>query len=197
MPEEKLGQLSLLEQFAQDVRQGVRLRCAENEPPDEQEREFTEWVLEQPAEHNEVDETDLVYHRAESGGPWPLAKLNTLEIADVVVQVKLTVLKEPERIGELVPLIAKFANSQNKVNAAVLPANGPFHHQLEQLCRTVWAAAWHTARTGVTSAPVARIWPTKRGSGHRHGGAIGRSRIHPAGSSPRWTSPSSTSATTT
>ncbi|MBI4324662.1 MAG: AIPR family protein [Chloroflexi bacterium] len=68
-------------------------------------------------------------------------KKERLDIVDVVVQVKLTVLKEPERIGELVPLIAKFANSQNKVNAADLAANGPFHHQLEQLSRTVWAPA--------------------------------------------------------
>jgi len=68
-------------------------------------------------------------------------KKERLDILDVVVQVKLTVLKEPERIGELVPLIAKYANSQNKVNAADLAANGPFHHQLEQLSRTVWAPA--------------------------------------------------------
>jgi hypothetical protein len=68
-------------------------------------------------------------------------KKERLEISEVVVQVKLTVLNEPERIGELVPLIAKYANSQNKVNAADLAANGPFHHQLEQLSRTVWAPA--------------------------------------------------------
>jgi len=68
-------------------------------------------------------------------------KKERLDISDVVVQVKLTVLREPERIGELVPLIAKYANSQNKVNAADLAANGPFHHQLEQLSRTVWAPA--------------------------------------------------------
>lgn len=68
-------------------------------------------------------------------------KKERLSVDDVVVQVKLTVLKEPERIGELVPLIARYANSQNKVNAADLAANGPFHHQLEQLSRTVWAPA--------------------------------------------------------
>jgi len=68
-------------------------------------------------------------------------KKERLSVDEVVVQVKLTVLKEPERIGELVPLIARYANSQNKVNAADLAANGPFHHQLEQLSRTVWAPA--------------------------------------------------------
>jgi len=68
-------------------------------------------------------------------------KKEKLDISSVVVQVKLTVLRQPERITEIVPLIAKFANSQNKVNAADLAANGPFHQQLEKLSRTVWAPA--------------------------------------------------------
>lgn len=68
-------------------------------------------------------------------------KKERLDISDVVVQIKLTVLKDPRGIGELVPLIAKYANSQNKVNAADLAANGPFHQQLEQLARTIWAPA--------------------------------------------------------
>ena len=68
-------------------------------------------------------------------------KKERLDLDEVVVQVKLTVLKEPDRIGELVPLIARYANSQNKVNAADLAANGPFHHKLEQLSRSVWAPA--------------------------------------------------------
>jgi hypothetical protein len=61
-----------------------------------------------------------------------------IDISHVVVQVKLTVLSDPRKITEIVPLISKFANSQNKVNAADFSANGKFHQQLEQLSRTVW-----------------------------------------------------------
>jgi len=68
-------------------------------------------------------------------------KRERLDVSEVVVQIKLTVLKEPEQIGELVPLIARYANSQNKVNAADLAANGMFHQQLEELSRTVTAPA--------------------------------------------------------
>lgn len=67
------------------------------------------------------------------------SKKERLDVSEVVVQVKVTVLKEPERLGEMVPLIARYANSQNKINAADLAANGVFHHRLEQLSRTVWA----------------------------------------------------------
>lgn len=63
------------------------------------------------------------------------------DISSVVVQVKLTVLKDPTKMTEIVPLISRYANSQNKVNAADFSANGPFHHRLEELSRTVWAPA--------------------------------------------------------
>lgn len=65
-----------LEQFAADVRQEVAMRCAENAPPDQQESAFTEWVLEQLAEHNEADDGELLNHRAESRGRWPASKVN-------------------------------------------------------------------------------------------------------------------------
>lgn len=63
------------------------------------------------------------------------------DVADVVVQVKLTVLSNPERVSDIVPLISKYANSQNKVNAADFSANGRFHLELEKLSRTVWSPA--------------------------------------------------------
>ncbi len=66
-------------------------------------------------------------------------KKERLDISRVVVQVKLTVLPTLAQIAEIVPLIAQYANSQNKVNAADLEANGAFHHELEKLSRTVWA----------------------------------------------------------
>lgn len=68
-------------------------------------------------------------------------KRERLDITQVVVQVKLTVLRNPQDTVEIVPLIAKYANSQNKVNAADLAANGKFHRDLEELSRTVTAPA--------------------------------------------------------
>jgi len=64
-----------------------------------------------------------------------------LSVDHVVVQVKLTVLRDQSKIPEIVPLISRYANSQNKVNGADFAANGPFHRQLEELSRTVWAPA--------------------------------------------------------
>jgi hypothetical protein len=68
-------------------------------------------------------------------------KRESTDVSGVVVQVKLTVLRDPERVADIVPLISKYANSQNKVNAADFSANGKFHLEIEKLSRTVWAPA--------------------------------------------------------
>lgn len=65
-----------LEQFATDVRQEVLLRCAQDPPLDQQARAFTEWVLEQLAEHNEADDGEVLDYRAEGRGRWPASKVN-------------------------------------------------------------------------------------------------------------------------
>lgn len=66
-------------------------------------------------------------------------KKEKVDVSHVVVQVKLTVLSDPQKVSEIVPLISKFANSQNKVNGADLSASGKFHRQMENLSRTVWS----------------------------------------------------------
>lgn len=68
-------------------------------------------------------------------------KKEKIDVSQVVVQVKLTVLSDPTKVSEIVPLISRYANSQNRVNGADFAANGAFHHVLEQLSRSVWAPA--------------------------------------------------------
>ncbi len=62
------------------------------------------------------------------------------DISDVYVQAKLTVI-DPSELSSIVPLISRYANSQNRVNEADFQANDPFHIAVEKLSRTVWAPA--------------------------------------------------------
>jgi hypothetical protein len=62
------------------------------------------------------------------------------DMSGVQVQAKLTVVPA-QRLPELVPLISRYANTQNKVNEADFSANDPFHVKVEGLSRTVWAPA--------------------------------------------------------
>ncbi|MEO5716394.1 MAG: AIPR family protein [Luteolibacter sp.] len=68
-------------------------------------------------------------------------KKEKVDVSQVTVQVKLTVLRDPTKVSEIVPLISRYANSQNKVNGADFAANGAYHHAIEQMSRSVWAPA--------------------------------------------------------
>lgn len=63
-----------------------------------------------------------------------------IDISEVHVQAKLTRV-EPENLASIVPLISRYANSQNKVNEADFEANDPYHVAVEKQSRAVWAPA--------------------------------------------------------
>ena len=66
------------------------------------------------------------------------AMKNRIDLTDVHVQMKLSVISSPDDMDEIVPLISKYANTQNKVQVADFSANDPFHRKLEDLSRTIW-----------------------------------------------------------
>ena len=68
------------------------------------------------------------------------AKKDKADTSLVHVQAKLSVV-DAVKVSELVPLISRYSNSQNKVNEADFSANAPFHVKMEALSRTVWAPA--------------------------------------------------------
>ncbi|XXK58689.1 AIPR family protein [Porticoccaceae bacterium nBUS_09] len=65
---------------------------------------------------------------------------DNVDVTDVSVQMKLTVVK-PENVERLVPKIAEYANSQNKVSAADLFSNHPYHVRIEEISRRLFAPA--------------------------------------------------------
>ncbi len=62
------------------------------------------------------------------------------DLSGIYVQTKLTVV-DRDRMDEIVPLISRYANNQNKVSEADFSANDPFHIRIEELSRTIWAPA--------------------------------------------------------
>jgi sulfur relay (sulfurtransferase) complex TusBCD TusD component (DsrE family) len=64
-------------------------------------------------------------------------KKDKADISRIYVQTKLTVV-DRDRMDEIVPLISRYANNQNKVNEADFSANDPFHIKIEELSRTIW-----------------------------------------------------------
>ncbi len=61
-----------------------------------------------------------------------------VDLSRVYVQGKITVV-EQSRFQEVVPLISRYSNSQNKVSESDLRANHPFHVGMERVARREWA----------------------------------------------------------
>jgi hypothetical protein len=66
---------------------------------------------------------------------------------NVFVQLKLNVVP-PDQAPQIVPKIAEYANSQNKISAADFFSNHPFHVRLEEISRRVLAPAVDGAQFG-------------------------------------------------
>ena len=64
----------------------------------------------------------------------------TAPMDDVFVQMKLVVV-EPQVSAEMIPLISRYANSQNRVSEADFFSNSPFHIRLEELSKRALAPA--------------------------------------------------------
>ena len=76
-----------------------------------------------------------------------VARKEGVDLSGIYVQMKLAVLP-PEKAGQLVPAIAKFANSQNKVSDADFFSNHAFHVRLEEFSRRLWTPAVGGAQRG-------------------------------------------------
>ena len=103
------------------------------------------------AEHADVDQKDgsavivkclrnfQVVNGAQTTATLHDARKNRgVDITSVYVPIKLTVLRDNEKIDELVPAISRYANTQNKVSLSDFSANDPYHIALERLSRVTW-----------------------------------------------------------
>lgn len=65
------------------------------------------------------------------------ARRDRVDVSGVAVAMKLTVVPQ-DKLDEFVPLISKFANTQNRIQEADFSANHPWHIELERLSRSTW-----------------------------------------------------------
>ncbi|MDO6809882.1 AIPR family protein [Zobellia galactanivorans] len=66
-------------------------------------------------------------------------KKDKIDISNVFVPVKLTIIKNRESFSEIVGRIAEYANTQNRVSASDLSSNKENYVLIEKLSRTIWA----------------------------------------------------------
>lgn len=66
-------------------------------------------------------------------------KKNKVDISEIFVPLKLTIIKDRVNFAEIVGRIAEYANTQNKVSVSDLSSNRENHVLLEKLSRAIWA----------------------------------------------------------
>lgn len=61
-----------------------------------------------------------------------------MDISQVNVQIKLTVIRDQSKTEEMVGFISKYANSQNKINMSDFSANDPYHIEMARLAEKIY-----------------------------------------------------------
>lgn len=99
------------------------------------------------ADHIELDESGRYISKIRNlqivnGGQttasiYNTAKKDRADISKIFVQVKISVIENPEEYSDIVSLISKYANTQNKVNNADFSANNPALVAFEKLSRYI------------------------------------------------------------
>ncbi len=109
------------------------------------------------ADHIELDESNHYIKRIKNlqivnGGQTTASIFNTakkekVDISQIFVQVKFSIIENPEQYDEIVSEISRCSNTQNKVNDADFSANNPALIQFEKLSRYILSPI--TARSNI------------------------------------------------
>jgi hypothetical protein len=67
-------------------------------------------------------------------------KVSNLDVSNVSVQMKLSVVKDKEKQNDFVSKVAEYANTQNKVNKSDFFSNSPFHKEMKGYSKRIWVA---------------------------------------------------------
>lgn len=85
---------------------------------------------------------EIVDWQIVNGGQTTASIYNALQtgvdISQVNVQIKLTVIREQSKTEEMVGFISKYANSQNKINMSDFSANDPYHIEMARLSEKIY-----------------------------------------------------------
>ncbi len=87
----------------------------------------------------EVQDLQVVNGGQTTASLYHTRKKFNADLSDVYVQMKLTVLTDPEQFVTVVPKIAEYSNSQNKVKLLDLRSNSPFLMDLEKVAQSAFA----------------------------------------------------------
>lgn len=95
------------------------------------------------AELVSADDFQIVNGGQTTGSIFRAARKDDADIQRLQVPVKVTEILSDGDVEEIAPRISQSANTQNKVNMADFSSNHPFHRQMQELSRSIWAPPAH------------------------------------------------------
>ncbi|MCC3863901.1 AIPR family protein [Terrisporobacter petrolearius] len=67
------------------------------------------------------------------------SKNSKLDVSNVSVPMKLSVVKDKDKQNDFVSKVSEYANTQNKVNKSDFFSNSPFHKEMKDYSKRIWA----------------------------------------------------------
>ncbi len=69
------------------------------------------------------------------------SKNSKLDVSKVTVQMKLSVVQDPDEVSDFVSKVSQYANTQNKINPSDFFSNSPFHKEFKNYSKRIRVAA--------------------------------------------------------
>lgn len=86
---------------------------------------------------NKINNLQIVNGGQTTASIYNTAKKDRVDISNIFVQVKFSIIEKAEQYGEIVSRISRYSNTQNKVNDADFSANNPALVVFEKLSRLI------------------------------------------------------------
>lgn len=90
---------------------------------------------------NKITDFQIVNGGQTTSAIYAAKKNGKLDISNVSVQMKLSVVKKIEKKSEFVSNVSQFANTQNKVNKSDFFSNSPFHKEMKDYSQRIWVSS--------------------------------------------------------
>ncbi|PZE20330.1 AIPR family protein [Paenibacillus xerothermodurans] len=90
---------------------------------------------------NKIENFQIVNGGQTTSAIYAAKKNSKIDVSKVSVQMKLSVVRDKDKQSEYVSRISEYANTQNKVNKSDFFSNSPFHKEMKNYSKRIWAAA--------------------------------------------------------
>lgn len=88
---------------------------------------------------NKIENFQIVNGGQTTSAIYAAKKNSKLDVSKISVQMKLSVVNDPDKQNDFVSKVSRFANTQNKVKDSDFFSNSPFHKDMKTYSKIIWS----------------------------------------------------------